>query len=134
MTSSSAGAVLRTTGTPLDAPNEGSQHAPRSSRDDKDPRTQLVELIVSQIRSRGYFRTCLPPVSEQEVVDMRWTAQFAGRALDRPVRTHVRRWQGPRASTTVIIAPTKAYTEVEAELQKVAQATIDRLHVEEQPS
>ena len=134
MTTLSAGAVRRSTGTPPAPPSDGPDQAPQTSCDHRDPRAQLVELIVSQIRSRGYFRTCLPPVSEQGVVDMRWTAQLAGRALNRPVRTYVRHWRGPRAITTVIIAPTEAHTEYEAELQKGAQATIDRLHVEEQPS
>lgn len=134
MTATSAGRVRRSTRTPTAAAHRGPGQAPQTSTQDTDPRTQLVELIVSQIRFQGYFRTCLPSVSEQDVVDIRWTAQLAGRALERPVRTHVRHWDGPRPSMTVIIAPAQARTEDEVELQTVAQATIQWLHAEGPPS
>jgi hypothetical protein len=96
--------------------------------DDVDPESRLVDMIVTQIRSHGYFTAHLAHLSEQDVVDLRWTAQFAGRALDRPVKTRVRRSSDQLSSTsTVVIAPTQARTADETALYKKAQENIEHL-------
>lgn len=94
--------------------------------DDADPVSRLVDMIVTQIRSDGYFVAQLAHPSEQDVVDLRWTAQFAGRALDRPVKTRVHWSSGQLPSTaTVVVAPLQACTADEAALYKKVQTKIE---------
>ena len=105
----------------------------RQHRDAADPVSRLIDMIVTQIRSHGYFVAQLPHPSEQDVVDLRWTAQFAGHALDRPVKTRVR-WSSDQmpSTATVVVAPTQACTADETALYEKAQAKIEHL-LGEQP-
>ena len=111
----SQGRVGPSRGTELATPEDERQ----IHHDDADPVSRLVDMIVTQIRSHGYFVAQLAHPSEQDVVDLRWTAQFAGRALDRPVKTHIRWSSGQLPSTaTVFVAPIQACMADEAALYK----------------
>ena len=51
-------------------------------------RKELTAEIADALHKEGYFLRHLAPLPEQAMVDVRWAAQAAGRAVGRRVHSH----------------------------------------------
>jgi hypothetical protein len=98
------------------------------SQDAPGAREALVEKIVAQIRRQGYFLAHLDPHPYQDIIDLRWAAQMAGRALDRRTRCYASSVGAKRPEKlTVIVAPTEVRSVAEIRRRDCARAVIEDL-------
>jgi hypothetical protein len=80
--------------------------APDRVSDALGAREALTALIVDQITTNGYFLAHVDAQPHQHLVDLRWAAQLAGRALGRRTRTQITEISALRAGkVAVLIAP-----------------------------
>lgn len=74
-------------------------------------RDRLVVQIVDQVARQGYFMADVPAQPAQGVIDLRWAAQAAGRALGRRMQTCAR--ESGTQHVTVITAPVDAASTID---------------------
>lgn len=93
----------------MDAPHEGGPTDPAA--DALRAREALTAKIVAQINTNGYFLAHVDPQPHQQLIDLRWAGQVAGRVLGRRTRTHASA-VGARepGKITVLIAPDEVHT------------------------
>lgn len=75
-----------------------------SGRDALTSRDRLVVQIVDQVARQGYFMAHVPAQPAQGVIDLRWAAQSAGRALGRRMQTCTRELESQHVGLVTVIA------------------------------
>jgi hypothetical protein len=91
-------------------------------------RERLIDRVVEQIRRQGYFLAHLDPQPMQEIIDVRWAAQMAGRAIGRQVRTYASSVGATQPQkVTVVVAATEACSPSDIRARDRARMVIEDL-------
>ena len=91
-------------------------------------REALTALIVAQINQNGYFIAHVDPQPHQQLIDLRWAAQVAGRVLGRRTRTHTSAI-GARhpGKVTVLVAPDEVRTVTDERGHRFVRSLLEEL-------
>lgn len=110
----------------MDAPHEDGPTDPVA--DALRAREALTAMIVAQINTNGYFLAHVDPQPHQQLIDLRWAAQVAGRVLGRRTRTHASA-VGARqpGKITVLIAPDEVRTVTDDHGRSVVRTLLEEL-------
>lgn len=93
-------------------------------------REALTASIVAQINTHGYFLAHVDPEPHQQLIDLRWAAQVAGRVLGRKTHTWTSAIGDQRAGkVTVLVAPDGVRTVTDAVGNTTVRTLLDDLLV-----
>ena len=90
-------------------------------------RDVLAPRIVEDIERQGYFLTHIPAFPPQELIDLRWAGQMAGRMLGQHTRTYASPVgaQEP-GKVTVVVALTEVHSPEDVQRMRQVRAVIER--------
>jgi hypothetical protein len=97
-----------------------------------DAREILIGTIVDEVRRYGYFLVYVDPHPFQRVIDLRWAAQNAGRALGRRLRTYTSAVGAQQKGlVSVVVAPANipAHDNVRVMVDRIVSAPGDDVRV-----
>jgi hypothetical protein len=97
-----------------------------------DARDVLIGTIVDEVRRCGYFLVYVDPHPFQRVIDLRWAAQNAGRALGRRLRTYTSAVGAQQKGlVSVVVAPANipAQDRVQVMVDRIVSAPGDHVRV-----
>src|SRR3954452_21411340 len=89
----------------------------------------MVASIVEQIRRQGYYLTWVSPRAHQDVIDVLWAAQFAGRALDAKAKTSVSKVCAPRPGRVAVMVTMARRTQDQVDPYSVIPAEVRELFI-----
>ena len=108
-------------GTAVEEPSIGGSD-PFASRD------VTISEIVDQIERRGYLLAHVSPQPAQALIDLRWTAQMAGRRLGRQFRTYASAIGAQQSQkVTVVVAPLDLSVTADLEVREQVRSVIEEV-------